>query len=156
QVEIAFELGTGEVTTEVFAAIDVATLHLVRNAVDHGIEAPAQRTAAGKPPTGKIRLRGGTRDDAFVLIVEDDGRGIDFDRVRTRAIELGLLAETASVDRDRLVELMCAPGFSTRTEANEFSGRGVGLDAVRGSVLENGGSVVATSELGRGTTWTVT
>jgi len=111
QVEIAFELGTGEVTTEVFAAIDVATLHLVRNAVDHGIESPAQRTAAGKPPTGKIRLRGGARDDVFVLVVEDDGRGIDFDRVRVRAVELGLLAESASVDRDRLVELMCAPGF---------------------------------------------
>jgi two-component system chemotaxis sensor kinase CheA len=156
QVEIAFELGTGEVTTEVFAAIDVATLHLVRNAVDHGIEPPAQRTAAGKPPTGKIRIRGGTRDDAFVLIVEDDGCGIDFDRVRTRAIELGLLAESASVDRERLVELMCAAGFSTRSEVNELSGRGVGLDAVRGSALENGGSVTATSELGRGTTWTVT
>jgi two-component system chemotaxis sensor kinase CheA len=156
QVEISFELGAAEVTTEVFMAIDVATLHLVRNAVDHGIETPAVRAAAGKPEAGRIRLRGGMRDDVFELSVEDDGRGIDYERVRTRAIELGLIpAGAAVVPHDRLIDLMCHPGFSTRTVANEVSGRGVGLDAVRGSAVDVGGTVTARSEDGHGTTWTV-
>jgi two-component system chemotaxis sensor kinase CheA len=153
QVEVSFELGTAEVTTEVLAAIDVATLHLVRNAVDHGIEPPAQR--GRKAATGKIRLRGGMRDEGFVLTVEDDGRGIDFERVHTRAVELGLITP-ATVDRARLVDVLCHPGFTTRAEASETSGRGVGLDAVRGSVVDCGGTLTATSEAGRGTTWTVT
>jgi two-component system chemotaxis sensor kinase CheA len=157
QVEIHFsELGTAEVTTELFMAIDVATLHLVRNAVDHGIETMAARTAAGKRPVGTIRLRGGMTDEGFVLVIEDDGRGIDFEQVRAKAIDLGLLPESAQVNNDRLVELMCHPGFSTRSEANEISGRGVGLDAVRGSAVDVGGTLTAHSEPGKGTTWTVT
>ncbi|MCW5805921.1 MAG: Hpt domain-containing protein [Deltaproteobacteria bacterium] len=156
QLDLRFEIGTAEVTTEVFMAIDVASLHLVRNAVDHGIELPAVRQAAGKPEKGTIRLRAAIRDDAFVLVVEDDGRGIDFARVRARAIELGLLPEGQTVPQERLVDLMCHPGFSTRTEANEVSGRGVGLDAVRGSAVDLGGTLTARSEDGKGTTWTVT
>jgi len=156
QVELHFELETAEVTTEVFMALDVATLHLVRNAVDHGIESPSVRTALGKRSIGTIRLRGGMREEGFVLVVEDDGRGIDFERVRAKAIDLGLLPDNASVTEDRLVDLMCHPGFSTRTEANEVSGRGVGLDAVRGSVVDVGGSLTARSEHAKGTTWTVT
>jgi two-component system chemotaxis sensor kinase CheA len=156
QVELHFELETAEVTTEVWSAIDVATLHLVRNAVDHGIESPNVRTGLGKRASGAIRLRGSLRDDQFVLAVEDDGRGIDFERVRAKAIELGLLADDATANADRLVELMCHPGFSTRSEANEVSGRGVGLDAVRGSAVDLGGTVSARSERGKGTTWTVT
>ena len=155
QVDVSFELGTAEVTSEMLAAIDTATLHLLRNAVDHGIEPAAQR--GDKQPVGKIRLRGGMRDEGFVLTVEDDGRGIDFERVQQRAVELGLVSSSATLlERTRLVDLMCHPGFSTRTEANEVSGRGVGLDAVRGSVVECGGTLTATSESGRGTTFTVT
>ncbi|HEV7555631.1 MAG TPA: ATP-binding protein [Kofleriaceae bacterium] len=154
QVDVSFELGTAEVTTEVLSAIDTATLHLLRNAVDHGIEPQVDR--GPKSPTGRIRLRGGMRDEGFVLTVEDDGRGIDFERVRTRAVELGLITSGTSVDRARLVDLMCHPGFTTRSEASETSGRGVGLDAVRGNVVECGGTLTATSEWGKGTTFTVT
>jgi len=146
QVELAFDIATAEVTAEVLHAIDVATLHLVRNAIDHGI-APGG--------TGTIRVRGALRDDLFTLVVEDNGRGIDFARVRARAAELGLLPP-GDVAHERLIDVMCHPGFSTRSEANEVSGRGVGLDAVRGLAVDLGGSVGARSESGRGTTWTVT
>ncbi len=156
QVEVTFDLVSAEVTTEVLAAIDVAALHLVRNAVDHGIEAPAARVAAGKPAAGKVHLRSSVRDRVLELVVEDDGAGIDFERVRARAIDLGLVADGAQPDRDRLIELMCHPGFSTRTETSDVSGRGVGLDAVRAAATELGGSLTARAETGRGTAWTMT
>jgi two-component system chemotaxis sensor kinase CheA len=156
QVELRFELESAEVTMEVLAAIDVAALHLLRNAVDHGIEPPAGRAAAGKPPAGVIRLRGRIDGDAYVLTAEDDGRGIDFAAVQERAVDLGLAPDGAELPQERIVELMFHPGLSTRGEASEVSGRGVGLDAVRGNVLELGGTLTATSEPGRGTSFTVT
>jgi len=158
QLEVVFEPGTAEVTTEVLAAIDVAVLHLVRNAVDHGIELPAAREAAGKPVRGKVRIRGGMRDEGFVLTVSDDGRGIQFDRVRSRAVELGMVTRgnAETLEHDRLIDLMCQSGFSTRTEANEVSGRGVGLDAVRAGIVELGGTLLAKSVDNEGTTWTIT
>jgi two-component system chemotaxis sensor kinase CheA len=155
-VEVRFEVEAAEVSSEVLAALDTATLHLLRNAVDHGIEAPDTRTAAGKPSSGKVTLRGRRQDGTYVLAIEDDGRGIDFERVQARGVELGLLQRTTEVDPARLVDLMCHPGFSTRTAANEVSGRGVGLDAVRGGAIDVGGNVSATSTPGKGTTWTVT
>jgi two-component system chemotaxis sensor kinase CheA len=155
QVDIRFEVETAEVTSEVLAALDAATLHLMRNAVDHGIETPGTREAAGKGATGAIVLRARKQDGNYVLSIEDDGRGIDFARVKRRATELGLLPQSGEVDPARLVDLMCHPGFSTRTAANEVSGRGVGLDAVRGGAIDVGGHVTATSQQGKGTTWTV-
>lgn len=155
QIELRFEITAAEVTMEVLAALDVAALHLLRNAVDHGIESPATRAAAGKPATGSIRLRGRSEHGAYVLSVEDDGRGVDFAGVQARAAELGLVAADAELARDRLVELMYHPGLSTRGEPNEVSGRGVGLDAVRGNAVELGGTLTATSQPGRGTTFTV-
>jgi two-component system chemotaxis sensor kinase CheA len=155
-VDVSFALATAEVTAEVLAAIDVATLHLARNAVDHGIELPAERIAAGKPANGKIALRGGVRDDHLVVELEDDGRGIQWDLVRERAIALGISpTSVAALDHERLVDLLCQPGFSTRTHATDVSGRGVGLDAVRAAVAELGGTLGATSRDGHGTTWTV-
>ena len=155
QVELRFEVATAEVTAEVLVAIDVAALHLVRNAVDHGIESPAERAAAGKPAHGTIRLRGAMQGDAYVLVIEDDGRGIDFPSVQARAAELGLIAAGGGpLPRDRLVELMCHPGLSTRREASDVSGRGVGLDVVRGSIIELGGTLTAKSVAGRGAAFT--
>jgi two-component system chemotaxis sensor kinase CheA len=155
KIELKLELAAAEVTMEVLAAIDGAALHLLRNAVDHGIETPVVRAAAGKPASGVIRLRGRMEGDAYLLSAEDDGCGIDFGGVQARAVELGLVAGGAELAHDRLVELMCHPGLSTRGEASEVSGRGVGLDAVRASVLELGGTLTAASEPGRGTTFTV-
>jgi two-component system chemotaxis sensor kinase CheA len=155
RIELRFDIAAAEVTMEVLAALDVAALHLLRNAVDHGIESPAARAAAGKPETGTIRLRGRSERGAYVLTAEDDGRGIDFAGVQARAAELGLAPADTALGRDRLVELMCHPGLSTRGEPSEVSGRGVGLDAVRGNAVELGGTLTATSEPGRGTAFTV-
>lgn len=145
QVEVALEIEPAEVSSEVLETIDLATLHLVRNAVDHGI---AER---GR---GRVRVRGALRDDRFTLTVEDDGRGIDFARVHARAVELGL-APAGPVAPERLIDILSHPGFSTRAEPSEVSGRGVGLDAVRGSAVQLGGTLAARSQAGRGTTWTV-
>ncbi len=155
QVELVIEVATAEVTTEVLTALEIAVLHMVRNAVDHGIERPAARIAAGKKPGGTIIVRGRMRDGDYVLDVEDDGAGIDFERVRARAIELQLVPAVQPLDRTKLVEVMSRPGFSTRTEASDISGRGVGLDAVRASAIDLGGTLSAKTEFGKGTTWTV-
>jgi two-component system chemotaxis sensor kinase CheA len=155
QIELRFEIATAEVTTEVLAAIDGAVLHLLRNAVDHGIESPDARVAAGKLARGAIRLCGRLEGGAYLLSAEDDGCGIDFRGVQARAAELGLTSAGTELAHDRLVELMCHPGLSTRGEASAVSGRGVGLDAVRGTVVELGGTLTAASEPGRGTTFTV-
>lgn len=155
RLELRLEIAAAEVTMEVLMALDMAALHLLRNAVDHGLESPEARAAAGKPATGAIRLRGRMEGAAYLLTAEDDGRGIDFGRVQARAAELGLVSGSAELAHDRLVELMCHPGLSTRGEASEISGRGVGLDAVRGSVVELGGTLTAVSEPGRGAAFTV-
>lgn len=156
QVDVVFDMPPAEVTSEVLTAIDVAAIHLLRNAIDHGIEAPAARTAAGKPATGTIVVRGALVRDAYQFTVGDDGAGIDPARVVARAAELGLVPAGADLAPERLVELLCHPGFSTRLVANEISGRGVGLDAVRGAAVDNGGTLTAQFARGAGTTWTVT
>lgn len=155
EVEVTFEIATAEVTSEVLTALEISVLHLVRNAIDHGIERPTVRTAAGKPVAGKITVRGRERDGAYMLEVEDDGGGIDFERVRARAIELQLVQARAPIDQHQLVELLSHPGFSTRSEASDVSGRGVGLDAVRASAVDLGGAITAKTARGIGTTWTV-
>jgi len=155
EVEVLFEVSTAEVTSEVLNALEIAVLHLVRNAVDHGIERPAARTAAGKKAAGTIAIRGHVRDGEYVLEVADDGAGIDFDRVRARAIELQLVSPTTPVDPNHLVDVLARPGFSTRTEASDVSGRGIGLDAVRASAIDLGGTLTAKTDRGKGTTWTV-
>lgn len=141
QVEVDVQLGTTEVTTEMLAALDVAALHLIRNAIDHGIG-----------EHGTVRIHGGHSEDGFDLIVEDDGRGIDWRQIKARALELGL---TASDEPDDLVEIMCQSGFSTKREAGAVSGRGVGLEAVRVAIAELGGTLSVASSYGRGTAWTV-
>jgi len=154
QIEVAIEIGGAEVTTDVLAALDLAVLHLVRNAIDHGIELPAERAAACKRATGKIRVGGGAIGDVFELVVEDDGAGIAYGKVRQRAGELGLSAP-ATDDDDRWIDLLCHPGLSTRAEATDVSGRGVGLDAARASIVDVGGKLSMTSKRGEGTRWRI-
>jgi two-component system chemotaxis sensor kinase CheA len=154
QIAVKFELEVTEASPDGVAVLDVAVLHLVRNAIDHGIEPSAVRVAAGKPPTGNVTVRVNRRDDVLVLVVTDDGRGVDFDRVRARAIELGLVDPAADLGYAELGALLLRPGFSTRTEATDVSGRGIGLDAVGAALTGVGGRIAVTSERGRGTTWT--
>lgn len=128
-------------------------LHLLRNAVDHGIEAPAARVAAGKPARGSLRLEAQRVGDGVVVEVADDGAGIDPARLRRVAVERGLLDPDAAaqLDDQAALELIFAPGFSTASQVSEISGRGVGMDAVRAAIERLGGRVEIASSAGRGT-----
>jgi two-component system, chemotaxis family, sensor kinase CheA len=129
-------------------------LHLVRNAVSHGLEPAEQREAAGKPVEGQLHLSARTTGETVVIHVEDDGRGIDVDHVLTRARALGMevppLEAGERVDPTLLLDALCIPGLSTRERSDRISGRGIGMDVVRKSVEELGGSLGLHTEAGRG------
>jgi two-component system chemotaxis sensor kinase CheA len=128
-------------------------LHLVRNIVDHGIESPAERVAAGKDPDGRLRISASHAGGGVHLEVSDDGRGIDPARLAARAVSAGLLTREAAdaLDVDHRFELMFLAGLSTKVEVTSVSGRGVGMDAVRANLDRVGGSITVASEVGRGT-----
>jgi two-component system chemotaxis sensor kinase CheA len=131
-------------------------LHLVRNAISHAIEPSDQRAAAGKPPEGTIRLSATTAGESVVLEITDDGSGIDVHAVAERARARGMSVPDGSIDARALLDIICAPGFSTRDEADRGSGRGVGMSVVRRTVEELGGTLGVQTEAGRGTTFQIT
>ncbi|MCS7181980.1 MAG: response regulator [Thermoanaerobaculum sp.] len=161
--ELAKELGKelqvmvqGEDVTldrRVTRQLEEALLHLVRNAVDHGVEHAPARSAAGKPATGTLTLQATTRGARVELVVADDGRGIDRAQVVERAVRLGLLTqeEAQNLPAEAALRLLFTPGFSTREQATAISGRGVGLDAVATACARLGGEVAIASTPGRGT-----
>lgn len=130
-------------------------LHLVRNAVSHGLEAPDERVAAGKPPEGKIALRASTTGETIAIEVEDDGRGIDERAVIERARSAGLVGAAGANDSVALLDVLCAAGFSTRDEADRASGRGVGMAVVRAVVEELGGTLTLATRPGQGSRFTI-
>lgn len=132
-------------------------LHLIRNAVDHGIEPPSVRRAAGKPERGRITIRAAHESTDVLLTVTDDGAGLDRERIRRTAVDRGYAseAEAATLEADHLFNLIFEPGFSTAERLSEVSGRGVGLDIVRAKVARLGGRIHVASEFGAGTTITV-
>jgi two-component system chemotaxis sensor kinase CheA len=130
-------------------------LHLVRNAASHGIEDKALRIARGKPAEGTIALRARAAGDRIVLEVEDDGDGMDLERVTRRARDMGLVDEDDVVASDVLLDVICAPGFSTRDTADRTSGRGVGMAVVRSAVRALGGELLVSTRRGVGTRFTI-
>jgi two-component system chemotaxis sensor kinase CheA len=140
-----------EVDRAILAILPEPVMHLLRNALDHGIEAPAERRAAGKRPTGRIAIQARRERDAVVVELRDDGRGIDREAVARKARELGMLQEDAAVSDDSLLGILARPGFSTAREITEVSGRGVGLDAVVARLHAVGASVSLTTVTGKGT-----
>ncbi|HBO3683851.1 TPA: chemotaxis protein CheA [Pseudomonas aeruginosa] len=127
-------------------------VHLVRNAVDHGIESPEEREAAGKPRVGQVVLSAEQEGDHILLMITDDGKGMDAEVLRNKAVEKGLLERDAA---DRLTDLECynlifAPGFSTKTEISDVSGRGVGMDVVKTKISQLNGTVNVFSQKGAG------
>ncbi len=126
-------------------------LHLVRNAVSHGLESEAERIAAGKPKEGKICLRASSAGEMVIIEVEDDGRGVDVEKVTKRAKEQELLGTDATPDLATILDVICSPGFSTREQADLTSGRGVGMAVVKNTVTELGGSLAFDTEVGKGT-----
>ena len=131
-------------------------MHLVRNAFDHALEPPDERVAAGKPAEGTIRLEAYQRGNHVVIEVSDDGRGIDLEVVRARAVARGLIDPDALLTPKQTLDLILLPGFSTRDEITETSGRGVGMDVVRENVTALGGLVHLQSRHGHGTTISLT
>jgi two-component system chemotaxis sensor kinase CheA len=154
QVELELVGQDTELDRTVVDALGDPLVHLVRNALDHGLETPADREAAGKPAAGTVRISARHAGGNVVITVTDDGRGVDRHAVIAKALRAGLItAEQAEgSDMARAIELLFTPGFSTRDHADDISGRGVGMDAVRAKVRELGGEVTMTSEPGVGTT----
>jgi two-component system, chemotaxis family, sensor kinase CheA len=143
------------VDTTVMEAVRDPLTHLVRNAVDHGVEAPEARQARGKEPCGQITLRARGEARTVVFEVSDDGDGVDLERVAARARALGLLGAGERASDDLLQHLIFQPGLSTAAQVTESSGRGVGLDVVRRNIEALHGSVEVTSARGKGTTVTL-
>ncbi len=145
-----------ELDRSVLEKITAPFEHLLRNAVAHGIESPEARVAAGKPEIGEIHIDAAQRGNEVVLTVADDGRGLDFERIRARATELGLVQPGVELPDAVLAQFIFLPGFSTAKEVTQVAGRGVGMDVVKNEITSLGGRVELASVTGRGTTFTIT
>jgi two-component system chemotaxis sensor kinase CheA len=157
EVELVVEGGNIELDRTVVDKITEPIMHILRNSIDHGIEAPDEREKAGKKPKGLIRVVASKQQDHVLIEVSDDGRGIDIDGIKAAAVKRGLLTEAQATNaptRD-LIDLLFLPGFSTKTEVTEVSGRGVGLDIVRKNVEFLGGSVMVNTTKSHGTTFSL-
>lgn len=153
-IEFVVDDGGAEADRQVLDQVREICLHLLRNAVDHGIEPPEVRQAAGKSPTGTITFSASVAGDRLLLSLRDDGQGIDLEQVRQLALETGLITrEQADVDRSTLLDLIFLPGFSTKRNVSTLSGRGVGLDVVRTTVERMGGQIRVDTVVGQGTTF---
>jgi two-component system chemotaxis sensor kinase CheA len=153
QVDLVLTGQGTELDRAVIDAIGDPLVHLVRNALDHGLERPAERIAAGKPSTGTIEISARHAGSTIVVAVRDDGRGIDPEAIARKACEHGLIVagEIAAVDHARAAELVFTPGFSTAETISDISGRGVGMDAVRSAIRGLGGEATLQAQPGGGT-----
>jgi two-component system chemotaxis sensor kinase CheA len=152
EVELQLVGQETELDRTVVDALGDPLVHLVRNALDHGLEPPDEREAAGKPRTGVLEISARHAGGNVIISVRDDGRGVDPARVAQKAFERGLISEEAipTVDSQRAAELLFTAGFSTAETTSDISGRGVGMDAVQAKIRELGGEVIVSSELGAG------
>jgi two-component system chemotaxis sensor kinase CheA len=156
RIEFTIEGKDIELDRSMLDEIGDPIVHLLRNAIDHGIETPEERAAAGKAPAGKLRLSAARDRSAVVIRVSDDGRGIDRDRVLVKAKTMGLVESTKTeLSDDELLRIIGRPGFSTAERVTDLSGRGVGIDAVYTRVRSLGGAVDIRSISGQGTTATL-
>ncbi len=132
-------------------------IHLIRNAVDHGVELPEERLAAGKPAKSIVRLEARQEGDHIVLIIADDGRGMSAERIRAKAVEKGLLSEEEAntLDERQSLNLVLLPGFSTKSQISDVSGRGVGMDVVKTNIQKLNGSIEIRSEPGKGSVFLI-
>ncbi|PTN38708.1 chemotaxis protein CheA [Desulfonatronum sp. SC1] len=157
EVELITEGEETELDKSIVEVIGDPLVHLIRNSMDHGLEGREERVDAGKPPTGRIWLRAYHKGNSVAIEVEDDGRGIDPEKMRKVAVKKGLMSEeeAARLDDREAVELIFAPGFSSAEKITDISGRGVGMDVVRTNIKNLKGTVNVTSELGKGSKMTL-
>ncbi len=153
KLEVAGE--TTELDKTVIERLSEPMTHLIRNAVDHGIEPPEERRAAGKDPEGTLTLSAEQKAGRIIIRIADDGRGIDRERVLAKAIANGLVAPEAQLSDEDIHQLIFAPGFSTAAQVSNISGRGVGMDVVKQNVKELGGRITIESTPGKGTTFSL-
>jgi two-component system chemotaxis sensor kinase CheA len=128
-------------------------VHMIRNSVDHGIEPPEQRAAAGKNPTGTILISAEQKGGNIAIDIEDDGQGLDTRKIREKALERGIITELDQIDEREVFDLIFHPGFSTKDKVTEVSGRGVGMDVVKKCIERLRGKIEISSRLGRGTSF---
>jgi two-component system chemotaxis sensor kinase CheA len=155
EVKLVFEGEETEIDKTVIDALDEPLLHMIRNAVDHGIESPEERRAKGKSPEGQITLSATQESNYVIIRVRDDGKGIDLQKVREAAIRNGSIKAEDTIERDALLSLILSPGFTTKSEATDVSGRGVGLDVVSRNISKLNGYVTADSTPDKGTVFTI-
>ncbi len=153
KIDLIIEGEETELDKSVVEVVGDPLLHLIRNAVDHGQETPEERRAAGKPEVGKIWLRAFHEGNSVIIEVEDDGKGIDPEKIKKKAIEKGIITpqEAEKMDDREAIDLIFAPGFSTAEKVTDVSGRGVGMDVVRNNIKNLNGNVFVHTELGKGT-----
>ncbi|GAT71175.1 chemotaxis protein CheA [Planomonospora sphaerica] len=158
QVKLAMEGKETELDRSLLEAVKDPLTHLVRNAVDHGIETSAERVAKGKDPQGTLTLRAAHEGGHVVVEIKDDGAGIDVDRVAQTALDRGVVTrdQLSRMDSREIIALVFRPGFSTAKKVTNVSGRGVGMDVVKTNIEQIGGAVDVDSTLGAGTTWRLT
>jgi len=155
-VEFQAEGGDTELDKLIIEDLADPLMHIIRNCMDHGIEAKAERIQLGKPEMGLILLRAFQRGNHVVIEIHDDGAGIDFDKIRNKAVECGLLEPAGEPRAEELIELLFAPGFSTADRVSEISGRGVGLDVVKSNIASLSGAIEVESRPGEGAKFTIT
>ncbi len=156
KTELTVEGAEIRLDKSILEALSDTLVHIIRNAIDHGIEPPEERLQTGKPGCGKITIRAMERKDRVIIEVADDGRGIDRERLIKKATEKGVqMARIDKMNDEEILLLVCTPGLSLKDETTEVSGRGVGMDAVRDRVLSMGGRLSVSSSYGRGTAITM-
>jgi two-component system chemotaxis sensor kinase CheA len=158
ELDLEIDCGGTEVDKTILDSLNDPLVHLVRNAVDHGIESPDQREAAGKPRKAKVRLAARQEGDRILIEVGDDGRGMRPEVIRAKAIEKGLVTPdvAAGLDERASLALILLPGFSTKDAVSDLSGRGVGMDVVKTNIEKLKGRIEIFSEPGRGSRFVIT
>jgi two-component system chemotaxis sensor kinase CheA len=153
-IELELSGAETELDRQILQAIQDPLTHMVRNSADHGVESPAARRAAGKPETGRVRLKAYHEGGHVLIEVSDDGAGLDPAKIRAKAVERGMLTReaAAALTEAQSLRLIFEPGFSTAERVTNVSGRGVGMDVVRSNVERIGGVVELSSRVGVGTT----
>ena len=156
KVELKFFGADTELDKLIVEDISDPMMHIIRNAIDHGIEAPEKRLTAGKNDKGTIRISSYQKGNHVVIEVEDDGNGIDLEKVKAKALQKGLISDVQSISDRDAIDLIFLPGFSTTEKVSEVSGRGVGMDVVRNNIAAVSGMVDIETTKGEGSRFIIT